>query len=125
MLCYDWPTLTLARLTTDPKSSFLWVVPMNQINFKSISSLKQKSGYQRAIAFQPTGWSLNRGESSGGNTYLKIRKSKDGDTIVSLPYSEHSSFGELVDCVKILKYVLFIIKYFYMYSYFSFIDHRK
>ena len=102
MLCYDWDTTSLARLCTDPRSSCLWVAPMNQINFKAVARLKAKGGYKRAVAFQPTGWSF--GSSGGGAvSHLQQRVNKDGDIIVSVPYSEHSSFRELVDCIQLLK----------------------
>ncbi len=111
MLCYDWDTAALARLSTDPRSSCLWVAPMNQINFKAVALLRAKGGYRRAVAFQPTGWSF--GSAAGGTaggaarsepaTHLQLRTNKEGDVIVSVPYSEHSSFRELVDCIKLFK----------------------
>ena len=104
MLCYDWDTTALSKLTTDPKATCLWVVPMNQINFKSIAQLKSKGGYRRVVGFQPTGWSFSDASPPGGAaSHIKERTNKDGDTIVSVPYSEHSSFLELVDCMKSLK----------------------
>ena len=36
MLCFDWPTHKLARLTTEPSEASLWVAPLGQINFKSL-----------------------------------------------------------------------------------------
>lgn len=94
MLCYNWPTATLARLTTDPKATCIRVVAMNQINFKTLDVMKAKLAYTRVVAFQPTGWS-----QSTDNALLKPRY-KGSDVIISIPYSEHSSFDELVEFVS-------------------------
>jgi hypothetical protein len=128
MLCYDWPVADHARLTTNPSDSWLWVVSMGQINFNSLADLKKKKpGCRRVVAFQPTGWShggggrhtpghgfASPGQSSGGvasavagtsprdETIMKPRR-KDGNVIYSTPYSEHSSYSELIDFLKIFR----------------------
>ena len=120
MLCFDWSVHDHAKLTTDPSQSWLWVVPMNQLNFTALAALKlKKPGCRRVVAFQPTGWSFGghpsrgRTETSRGSIganasssegHLMRPRRKDGNVIFSTPYSEHSSFPELVDFLKTFKY---------------------
>ena len=112
MCCYDWSIQEKARLTTDPSKSNIWVVGMNQINFNQMITLKnKKSTCNRVVAFQPTGWTF----TSKNNViypelshilekypFLHVRK-KEGNTIYSLPYSEHSSFGELINFIRLFR----------------------
>eukprot|EP01041_Mallomonas_annulata_P004781 gene4781-9512_t len=111
MLCFDWPAHKLARLTTDASLASIWVAPLGQINFKSIVGMKaKKSGCTHVIGFQPTGWTFSGSggrEGSGGNrtegsSILSTRQS-GRDVIYSVPYSEHSSFGELIDFLRIFR----------------------
>lgn len=128
MLCYDWPVADHARLTTNPSESWLWVVSMGQLNFTSLVAMKQKKpGCRRVVAFQPTGWSHGGGgrgnpghgfarnvPNTGGvssavagtsprdEAMMKPRR-KDGNVIYSTPYSEHSSYSELIDFLRIFK----------------------
>jgi len=102
MLNYQWPVSTLARLTTEASEAFIHVVPMNHISFaklhERLSSFKGR--YKRVLAVQPTGWVYNDKDSgergTGGEVKLQVR-SRGDVTIISTPYSEHSSFPELVD----------------------------
>jgi DNA cross-link repair 1A protein len=116
MCCYDWSMEEKSRLTTDPNQSNIWVVGMNQINFNHLQSLKMKKRTcNRVIAFQPTGWTFTNKSGSGNQpispeilTVLKkypfvhIRK-KEGNTIFALPYSEHSSFSEMIQFLRVFK----------------------
>ena len=103
MLCFDWPPDRLARLTTDPQAASLWVAPLGQVNFKSLAAMKAKKlACSRVVGFQPTGWTFSGKKEStdtAQNSILSIRSS--GQVIIySVPYSEHSSFGELVDFLR-------------------------
>lgn len=99
MLCYNWPMSDLATLTQDSSQTNLWVVSMSDLNFKSLATIRQKnSSYARVVAFQPTGWTFTDTNASsrpcqGGGASCR---SKGPDSIYSIPYSEHSSFNELV-----------------------------
>jgi DNA cross-link repair 1A protein len=107
MLNYQWPVSTLARLTTEASEAFIHVVPMNHISFaklqERLSSFKGR--YKRVLAVQPTGWVYKDKDSgagaaggAGSEEPVKLQVRSRGDvTIVSTPYSEHSSFPELVD----------------------------
>jgi hypothetical protein len=75
---------------------------------------------KRIVAFQPTGWSHSSGGSGGGRkskasrvapaattsssaapgAHLLKERRNGPDSIIALPYSEHSSFTELVDFLK-------------------------
>lgn len=101
----EWSPEKLALLTTKRSESNLWVVPLGHINMKKmppyihgLSQAKNPSQtYDRVIGFRPTGWS---------NTVSKsiVTSRRSGKlTIHDVPYSEHSSFPELVDCIRVLK----------------------
>jgi hypothetical protein len=55
--------------------------------------------YDQIAGYRPTGWSLGSKPSS---SVVSSRRSGNL-TIHSVPYSEHSSFPELVDCLECLK----------------------
>jgi DNA cross-link repair 1A protein len=100
MLAYGWPISTTKRLTKDPNGAWLRVVPMGALTFDSLSSMKkERAGCQRVVAFQPTGWS-HTGPSPAPQIGLLKPKRKDGNVIYSVPYSEHSSYAELVDFIR-------------------------
>lgn len=100
MLAYGWPISTTKRLTKDPEASWLWVAPMGSLTFDSLTTLKRdKPGCQRVVAFQPTGWSHTSSSTSLEIGIIKPKR-KDGNVIYSVPYSEHSSYSELVDFIR-------------------------
>eukprot|EP01035_Chromulina_nebulosa_P016897 gene16897-22386_t len=122
MLCYDWTINDQAILTTNPSETNLWVVPMNHINFQQFNNiLDNNKTYKKIIGFQPTGWVhpttkkvqlsenqtllVNSNNNQNSNKFIltpKLNKSNN-NKIFSLPYSEHSSFNELVDCIQVLR----------------------
>jgi DNA cross-link repair 1A protein len=99
-----WSQDKLSILTTRPEESIIWVVPLGHINMKKIgsySSIRTKSfsrDFDRVVGFRPTGWSL----SSKGSGIVKT-STKGILTVHGVPYSEHSSFPELLDCLDCLK----------------------
>lgn len=98
----DWPRERLDRFTTSPHDTCLWVVPLGHINMKKLPSYlslnKGGPSFDRVIGFRPTGWSL----STKGQGLIKSSV-RGAVTVHSVPYSEHSSFPELVDCVASLR----------------------
>jgi hypothetical protein len=74
---------------------------MNLNKLDSYSSIKTTAfsrDFDRVIGFRPTGWTL----SAKGIGLVKTT-TKGNLTVHGVPYSEHSSFPELVDCLDCLK----------------------
>ena len=96
--------------TTVKSDAQIWVVPMGHCSFQHMdayladanSSAKGLGGgYSRVVAFRPTGWT-----HGGGGKKAKglITTRRSGNKVIhGVPYSEHSSFSELVDCLLCLK----------------------
>jgi len=93
--------------TTIKSEAQIWVVPMGHCSFKHLDSYLAEAnasvkglsgGYASVVAFRPTGWSFS---ASNGNL-ISTRRSGN-KTIHGVPYSEHSSFAELVDCLLCLR----------------------
>lgn len=106
---FNWPDDEMKIFTTNKSESNLWVVPLGHINFDQMTKyMKQKSSktkglsipkiYRRVVGFRPTGWTF----SPNRNEIISKRTSRQS-TIYGVPYSEHSNFSELVDCLFCLK----------------------
>jgi DNA cross-link repair 1A protein len=102
----DWSKEQMAVLTTRQEESHMWVVPLGHINMKRLPEYFLTANnkpfaepYSRIVGYRPTGWSL------GGTPSASIVGSRSSGkiTIHSVPYSEHSSFPELVDCLECLR----------------------
>ena len=101
----EWPKERMSIFTTSKWETNLWVVELGHINMKKmpdylygLSKAKQPTRkFDRVVGFRPTGWTNRPGNS--------IITSKTSGCIVchGVPYSEHSSFDELLDCVRTLK----------------------
>ena len=91
------------RFTTDPRATNLWVVPLGHVSmvrlpkYLSIRSKKLSRDYDQVIGVRPTGWTYKEGSP------IVSMSSTGGVTVCKVPYSEHSSFDELVDCVRCLR----------------------
>lgn len=98
----NWTKDQSSVLTTVKTETCLWVVPLGHINMKNMASYleigKASNRFQKIVGFRPTGWSLSMRFNGVVNS-----QSSGNLTIHSVPYSEHSSFPELVDCVHCLK----------------------
>ena len=102
----NWPRDRMSLLTTNPDDSCLRVVPLGHVNFKTMQTylsgpsdkVFSKKKYDRIVGFRPTGWSM----SALGNGIVSTQ-TKGSFTVHGIPYSEHSSFNELVDCLDCLK----------------------
>jgi DNA cross-link repair 1A protein len=107
IMCYDWDINDKAMVTTDKSATNIHVLSMNQINFNNFYNIKNKNGfaYSHIVGFSPTGWTH---KSSG----LIVPRTKDGNVIYDVPYSEHSSFNELKDFIKRMRprYVIPTVK---------------
>lgn len=107
IMCYDWDINDKAMVTTDKSATNIHVVSMNQINFNNFYNIRNKNGFafSHVVGFSPTGWTH---KSSG----LIVPRTKDGNVIYDVPYSEHSSFNELKDFIKRMRprYVIPTVK---------------
>ena len=102
----NWPAEKIELLTTCKEQSCLWVVPLGHINFKNLASYAEGScknfgiqKFDKIVGFRPTGWAMT---GCKDNSVLTSRTSGI-ITVHGVPYSEHSSFSELVDCIDCLK----------------------
>mmetsp|Transcript_30301 Transcript_30301/g.52473 ORF Transcript_30301/g.52473 Transcript_30301/m.52473 type:complete len:112 (+) Transcript_30301:1783-2118(+) len=70
--------------------------------------------YGRVVGFRPTGWTFRPTAQDKNQRTLPSSRPKPGINLISsktsgrysvhgVPYSEHSSFPELVDCLRCLK----------------------
>eukprot|EP00934_Nitzschia_sp_Nitz4_P007015 Nitzschia sp. Nitz4//scaffold38_size140716//8275//10148//NITZ4_003126-RA/size140716-augustus-gene-0.131-mRNA-1//-1//CDS//3329550015//7005//frame0 len=98
----NWPEEKMALLTTTKPESCIWVVPLGDLNMNKLPdylTTASANQYDHVVGYRPTGWSLGSKPSSS-----IISTRKNGNiTIHSVPYSEHSSFPELVDCLENLR----------------------
>ncbi|CAH2093950.1 unnamed protein product [Euphydryas editha] len=78
-----------------PESCQLHVVPMRDLTHEKMRSYLSnlKGAFSEVVAFKPSGWENGKAPSV----------EKDCVTIHGIPYSEHSSFSELIRFVKFLK----------------------
>ncbi|CAH2263669.1 jg10936 [Pararge aegeria aegeria] len=78
-----------------PQACQLHVVPMRDLTHEKLRSYMDSmpGTFNEVVAFKPSGW------ENGKNSAVE----KDSVTIHGIPYSEHSSFSELIRFVKFLK----------------------
>mmetsp|Transcript_25454 Transcript_25454/g.70296 ORF Transcript_25454/g.70296 Transcript_25454/m.70296 type:complete len:717 (+) Transcript_25454:61-2211(+) len=109
---FGWSKERMSLLTTEPEQSILWVVPLGHVSMKNLPNyLTVEIGksfsrtFDRVVGFRPTGWSMTTRQTAigGGKGGLLKPATRGNVTSVGVPYSEHSSFPELVDCLRQLK----------------------
>eukprot|EP00698_Gefionella_okellyi_P001425 TRINITY_DN11384_c0_g1_i1.p1 TRINITY_DN11384_c0_g1~~TRINITY_DN11384_c0_g1_i1.p1 ORF type:complete len:656 (-),score=142.60 TRINITY_DN11384_c0_g1_i1:19-1947(-) len=86
--------IDMSGFTTEPREAQVHCVSMAMCSFRgfgALGSLMQR--YDRVVAFQPTGWSQTR----------VTKRTRGAMTVVSVPYSEHSSFSELKEFMDWMK----------------------
>jgi DNA cross-link repair 1A protein len=73
-------------------------------NYVTIQMKNFYRNYDRVIGFRPTGWTLQKkkGTTSKTNSSVIGTTTKGHLTLHTVPYSEHSSFPELVECLESL-----------------------
>ncbi|UPR00090.1 DNA ligase [Chloropicon primus] len=95
-----------SALTDDPRATNIHLVKWNALgetwpyfrpNFVQMEEYRQMYGVEETMGFVPTGWTYE-----GKGTNFSSRE-KGPDRVFLVPYSEHSSFSELVDYVKFIK----------------------
>jgi len=94
--CLEDATLR-SVLTTDQKQAAIHVLSMQQLNFKYLQDhLDRFNGkYTNLLAIKPTGW--EHGSQSNVSGFLEGIKpmTRGSVAIYGIPYSEHSSYGEM------------------------------
>ncbi|XP_005508238.2 DNA cross-link repair 1A protein isoform X1 [Columba livia] len=89
-------------ISVDWGGTLLHVLPMMQINFKSLQDhlYKFSENFDQVLAFKPTGWTY----SDSCLSLVDIKPQTRGRiTIYGIPYSEHSSYLEMKRFVQWLK----------------------
>ena len=108
--CLDWSLREASMLTQNRSSTRVWVVSMSKLTIDSLEALLRahRNRFDAVIGVRPTGWASSAALSPSSSGSLvqpevsctmranKMRTVK----ILSVPYSEHSSYHELCDCVR-------------------------
>ena len=95
----DFDKDEMKLFTTNSNETDLWVVPLGHVNMKKLPEYMNMSpNHARILGVRPTGWAMKSKASSILNT-----TTKGSIMICGVPYSEHSSFPELVDCLETLQ----------------------
>lgn len=107
------------RFVTNPSLTDVHIVSMAHLAWRKLFETRAliKDKYDEIIAFKPTAWCFKKlvEESTSNSVIVKdegdrriqfkqlpVNFSKRSNiTVVDVPYSEHSSFNELKDCVKV------------------------
>lgn len=110
--CLGWPEDKVNRLTTDRTATQLWVVPLGHLSFETLEKYAlngncesgKVGSFDAVLGIKPTGWTYTAPKKKSTTTpsCLSVRKKGSKVVVVGAPYSEHSSFDELQDCVKCL-----------------------
>ncbi|XP_050364634.1 DNA cross-link repair protein SNM1 [Argentina anserina] len=105
--CLDFPEEDMQWFTLNEHESQIHAVPMWTLaSFKRLKHVSNQyaSRYSLIVAFSPTGWSFGKGKKKSPG-----RRWQQGTIIrYEVPYSEHSSFTELRQFVKLVSPVQII-----------------
>jgi DNA cross-link repair 1A protein len=84
-------------VTVDCPEALVHVLPLGQVTRQHLERVKRfaKCRPTAVVAFKPTGWTVDGGDKRGGHGEVKNGPCRQGITVYSVPYSEHSSFDEL------------------------------
>ena len=106
----NWTKDRMRIFTTCKEEACIWVVPLSHINFKNMREYFSMANtkpfakpYDHICGYRPTGWSMSGKPSSASGKNCVTSRRNESISIHSVPYSEHSSFPELVDCLKVLR----------------------
>ncbi|XP_059644154.1 uncharacterized protein LOC132285934 [Cornus florida] len=99
--CLGLPKEDMQWLTLNEQESHIHVVPMWTLaSFKRLKHVSNQysSRFSLIVAFSPTGWTFGKGKKKSPG-----RRCQQGTIIrYEVPYSEHSSFTELREFVKLI-----------------------
>ncbi len=109
-------------LTSDPNTTAYHVAPMKYLNTRKLREYGRRwKRYRHIVGVRPTGWTFrgkrdnkkghatpkSNGPKKGGTGICSVRKARGTHvtpavSVYGVAYSEHSSFNELVDCLRVL-----------------------
>ena len=113
-------------ITTDKSATNLWVSYLGNVVNKGLHEMLQESKkmkscfYKRVVGFRPSGWTFEGAKQGQADARATTQMTLNGSevpkpppivtctksgavSIYGIPYSEHSSFSELVDCLLCLR----------------------
>ena len=95
--------VNLDRVDLGAISGRSWAISGRHLRFDRIKAMLQASNgrFTAAVAFRPTGWCASSSAAGAGAAGRTLRAG--ATRIIEVPYSEHSSFGELQACVRELR----------------------
>jgi hypothetical protein len=91
------PERWMRMVVKDPRAACIGVG--GRVNEDVVAEDVKKLGFRRGVIIRPTGWSFGKSTKS----LVSSRVSAHNIIIASAPYSEHSSYDEIRECVKSLK----------------------
>lgn len=91
------PETWMRLVVGDPKSARIHVG--GRVNEEVVAEDVKMLGFVKGVIVRPTGWSFGKNSRS----LVNWRVSAHGVVVASAPYSEHSSYSEIRECVKALK----------------------
>ncbi|RMX65848.1 hypothetical protein DD238_002771 [Peronospora effusa] len=99
---FGWPTKEMQLLTTETSATNLHVVRMQDLQMDNLIVLlaKHRLRFRQIVAFRPTGWTFSSKTPRKISTCCTDPSGKIH--VYGIPYSEHSSFAELCDFVKVV-----------------------
>jgi len=96
----------LSRLVGDRRRAQVHVIMNGDVNFGKLGlhfdDFKTGSRWKHVLGVKPTGWTHSRGESAVESLVNLQIVTRGQVSLLEVPYSEHSSFGELRRFVKFL-----------------------
>jgi L-ascorbate metabolism protein UlaG (beta-lactamase superfamily) len=97
----------LAKFTSDLSSTRFWIVTMADLRHDRLETLLKRNAHRfdSLVAIRATGWVVGGGGGGSSNSNNgTIKKNLKGNvTVVSIPYSEHSSYCELIEALRVLR----------------------
>jgi len=100
----DLPEAWMRLLVDDPNKAQIHIGTMKHQRYpESLQEDIKSTPWTEAVIVRPTGWTYRGGNGSHGENILSERQVCQNVSIISVCYSEHSSFEELQSCVRTLK----------------------
>jgi DNA cross-link repair 1A protein len=95
----DLPSRWMSMLTDHPEEAQMHVLGMGQdIHAQALADRIAGTAWERVVIIKPTGWTFRPRKPD------TLERREDGCVVtLGVPYSEHSSYPELRDCVRMLR----------------------